>query len=592
MLDRRDLSEEVTGTQCRETPLIVEHLDLAIDDHEELVRQPALVEEVLARRRSTVSAQRATFSRSLGERPANSGTRSRLLASTFVDPRTIARRPSRSDPGPARPARLVHGGVPEWTNGTASKAVRGLIRPSRVRITPPPPSGRASHGPAHRYPDEMTRIRSLLAVVAIGSIALTPSPAIGDIPPGHLAIGDSVMLGAKDELVARGFRVNAIVSRQFRDAVPLVEQLKAARRLRRKVIVHLGNNGIRSRRPTATHLRTRRSEPHGVPRDVEDPAVVPLDPERAVGRVCPAAREHHARQLVLLQPAPPVLVRGGRLPPHADRPGQVRGVRRDEDGLIGVDSASVDSSRWSARAAEGHAWKACRGDDSLEGSNPSATASSRGSSRRFAAVPGTIGGPHPDPLVQGEPPVLESRQRRPRITPIERAPERGQQQRASDPSMAELARHGELVDPISSASIRNALPTTTPSARAMRGLRSNPSRSVTTPATWPEMWAPPGPRRTRARTARARRPRPRTGGAELDASGRHGTWGPMQMVDPEDPRRPHRRTPQPSASMRRLHAGRRSPARRSPTRPPARAPPTTPAAKHPRPDPGHQGGRR
>jgi hypothetical protein len=28
--------------------------------------------------------------------------------------------------------------VPEWTNGTASKAVRGLNRPSRVRITPPP----------------------------------------------------------------------------------------------------------------------------------------------------------------------------------------------------------------------------------------------------------------------------------------------------------------------------------------------------------------------------------------------------------------------------------------------------------------------
>jgi tRNA(adenine34) deaminase len=36
-------------------------------------------------------------------------------------------------------ARLVDGGVPERTNGTASKAVRGLIHPSRVRITPPPP---------------------------------------------------------------------------------------------------------------------------------------------------------------------------------------------------------------------------------------------------------------------------------------------------------------------------------------------------------------------------------------------------------------------------------------------------------------------
>jgi hypothetical protein len=64
------------------------------------------------------------------------------------------------------------------------------------------------------------------------------------IPPGRLAIGDSVMLGAKEELTARGFRVNASVSRQFRDAVPLVRRLKEAGKLRRKVVIHLGNNGI------------------------------------------------------------------------------------------------------------------------------------------------------------------------------------------------------------------------------------------------------------------------------------------------------------------------------------------------------------
>jgi hypothetical protein len=90
----------------------------------------------------------------------------------------------------------------------------------------------------------MPRIRSLLAVVAVGSVALTSTPAVAGVPSGRFAVGDSVMLGAKDELVARGFRVNATVSRQFRDAVPLLEQLKAAGRLRRKVIVHLGNNGI------------------------------------------------------------------------------------------------------------------------------------------------------------------------------------------------------------------------------------------------------------------------------------------------------------------------------------------------------------
>src|SRR3954447_22455728 len=49
-------------------------------------------------------------------------------------------------------ARLGDGGVPERPNGTASKAVRGLIRPSRVQITPPPRSVRAGpSGPARSF---------------------------------------------------------------------------------------------------------------------------------------------------------------------------------------------------------------------------------------------------------------------------------------------------------------------------------------------------------------------------------------------------------------------------------------------------------
>ena len=78
----------------------------------------------------------------------------------------------------------------------------------------------------------------------ISSIAILATPAAAAIPPGRYAIGDSVMLGAKEELRAHGIRVNAVVSRQFRDAVPLIEQLKAAARLRRKVVIHLGYNGI------------------------------------------------------------------------------------------------------------------------------------------------------------------------------------------------------------------------------------------------------------------------------------------------------------------------------------------------------------
>jgi hypothetical protein len=83
----------------------------------------------------------------------------------------------------------------------------------------------------------------LACALAILVAALAP-PAGARIPPGRYAIGDSVMLGAKDELSARGIRVNASISRQFRDAVGIVERLKAAGRLRRRIIVHLGYNGI------------------------------------------------------------------------------------------------------------------------------------------------------------------------------------------------------------------------------------------------------------------------------------------------------------------------------------------------------------
>ena len=89
------------------------------------------------------------------------------------------------------------------------------------------------------------RIRpSALALFVVLGVLLVDEPADGAIPPGRYAIGDSVMLGARDDLVARGFRVNAHVSRQFRDAVGIVRDLKAVGKLRRKIVIHLGNNGI------------------------------------------------------------------------------------------------------------------------------------------------------------------------------------------------------------------------------------------------------------------------------------------------------------------------------------------------------------
>ena len=87
--------------------------------------------------------------------------------------------------------------------------------------------------------------RALRVVAVVVSLAVAAAtPASAGIPSGRYAIGDSVMLGARDELRARGFRVNALVSRQFNDALPLVRKLKRAGSLRRTIVIHLGTNGI------------------------------------------------------------------------------------------------------------------------------------------------------------------------------------------------------------------------------------------------------------------------------------------------------------------------------------------------------------
>lgn len=52
------------------------------------------------------------------------------------------------------------------------------------------------------------------------------------------------MLGAREELRVRGVRVNATISRQFRDAVPIVRSMASRGTLRRTVVIHLGTNGI------------------------------------------------------------------------------------------------------------------------------------------------------------------------------------------------------------------------------------------------------------------------------------------------------------------------------------------------------------
>jgi hypothetical protein len=87
----------------------------------------------------------------------------------------------------------------------------------------------------------MKRLGSL--VVALAVVLALPVSA-GAIPSGRYAIGDSVMLGAAPALRGRGIQVNAVVSRQFDDALAIVRGLARQGRLRKRIVVHLGTNGV------------------------------------------------------------------------------------------------------------------------------------------------------------------------------------------------------------------------------------------------------------------------------------------------------------------------------------------------------------
>ena len=86
-----------------------------------------------------------------------------------------------------------------------------------------------------------------LTVVALAVAACGPAPGPGRPAPapGVLGIGDSVMLGASGALQAAipGVEVDAVVSRQFREAPGIAYWRSQAGLLPGTVVVHLGTNG-------------------------------------------------------------------------------------------------------------------------------------------------------------------------------------------------------------------------------------------------------------------------------------------------------------------------------------------------------------
>jgi len=83
--------------------------------------------------------------------------------------------------------------------------------------------------------------------VAPTTIPTEPSPESTTTVPANqiemFALGDSVMLGAAQALTDQGLTVDAEKSRQYLDALPILNYLKSINELGNEVVLHLGTNG-------------------------------------------------------------------------------------------------------------------------------------------------------------------------------------------------------------------------------------------------------------------------------------------------------------------------------------------------------------
>jgi peptidoglycan/LPS O-acetylase OafA/YrhL len=185
--------------------------DVGVD--EPAADQPPAADAVVDLERSGAAADAA-------EEGATSGGR---------DAAADAAVPTTARSGPASTARspgagTVAGKRRQDGGGEGTGRAAGTVAPTTA------PPGRA------RRPTQLGVVASLDAIQP-----LSVPPTDGGLP--LIALGDSVMLGAAEELQAAGFAVDAVVSRQMVDFVPQMELMLRNGTFGSVVVVHLGTNG-------------------------------------------------------------------------------------------------------------------------------------------------------------------------------------------------------------------------------------------------------------------------------------------------------------------------------------------------------------
>ena len=128
---------------------------------------------------------------------------------------------------------------PSLSVGTRAATTAVAPTPATTSLAPAPVTS-LSASPSPDTPSASTAARAATAPMAAAPV---PSPGT-TVPSGAWAIGDSVMLGSRRLLNAAGIRVDAVVSRQFGQAVSRLRAVRRTGHLPANVIVHLGTNGV------------------------------------------------------------------------------------------------------------------------------------------------------------------------------------------------------------------------------------------------------------------------------------------------------------------------------------------------------------
>ncbi|HWM21167.1 MAG TPA: hypothetical protein VNO51_15855 [Ilumatobacteraceae bacterium] len=129
-----------------------------------------------------------------------------------------------------------------------------LVNPTTL---PEPATANTAPSTAATAPSDSSPTDQTTTTPAAANPATTTTTmALPTEPVPFLAVGDSVMLGAAPALSQRGLVIDAAVSRQMIDMVPVFEQFRDLGLFGAVVVVHLGTNGSFSQATLDAFLAT------------------------------------------------------------------------------------------------------------------------------------------------------------------------------------------------------------------------------------------------------------------------------------------------------------------------------------------------